>query len=130
MAHRALDLFIGLLALAGFGLGGDHEAGDLGIAAARGMDGHVHGVIHAVFAEESALGFGVGANHGVLGAVHHEGVAHGVPIGKQRLGHVGADDGGVRAALVLFGSEEAAVVEVARRNLIRIGTEEGTVVGV
>ncbi len=51
--------------------------------------GMIDGVVLAVLAEEAALGLGVDSDHGVLGAIQHEGAATGRAVGKERLGHVG-----------------------------------------
>ena len=100
-AHDAFHLLESPLAHAGPGLGDDHETVHLRVTASGGAQRDIDFVVLAVLAEESALGLGVDAGDGVLGAIHHEGAIHGMSVGEKGLGHAGADDGhvGARAGL-------------------------------
>jgi len=62
-------------------------------------------VVLSVFAEEAALGLGVNADDGVLGAIDHHRPIHRRSAGEKRLRHVGADQRDVRRSLILLGRE-------------------------
>src|ERR1019366_5078795 len=101
-AHDALHFREFFLPLAALRLSYDHEAVHLRVAALGGAQRDDDGVILTVLAEESAFRFGIDADDGVLGAVHHHGAAVGRAAGEQRIRHVGADEGDVGGTLILL----------------------------